>query len=61
MKASEKDQKNWVQIHDLNCAPPMVYIAKCRDDANGSDASVYDEVMRHDETCLLYTSDAADE
>jgi hypothetical protein len=51
MIAEKAEQKSWVQIHDLNCDPPRVYVAKCRDDARDStDASVYDEVMRRDDT-----------
>ena len=54
MIAAKVEQKSWVQIHDLNCDPPRVYVAKCRDDADGStDASVYEEVMRHDETITM--------
>jgi hypothetical protein len=52
--AEKAEQKSWVQIHDLNCDPPRVYVAKCRDDAHdGTDASVYDEVMRHDDTITM--------
>jgi hypothetical protein len=54
MIAEKAEQKSWVQIHDLNCNPPRVYVAKCRDDARDStDASVYDEVMRHGETITM--------
>ena len=54
MKQTTDNKKSWVQIHDLNCDPPRVYVAKCRDDANDStDASIYDEVMRHDETITM--------
>ena len=51
MIAAKVERESWVQIHDLNCDPPRVYVAKCRDDANDStDASVYDEVLRRDDT-----------
>ena len=43
-----------VEIHDLNCDPPRIYICKCREDAKDStDASVYDEVLRHRETITM--------
>lgn len=52
--AAKVEQKSWVQIHDLNYDPPRVYVAKCRDDASDrTDASVYDEVMRHGETITM--------
>jgi hypothetical protein len=52
--AVKLDQKQWVQIHNLNADPVKVYVAKCRDDAHDStDASAYDEAIRHGNTITM--------